>query len=844
MSNCGELEKLLGKDFIFFDGGMGSLLQAKGLVPGELPETWNLTHREEIISIHCGYLLHGANILKTNTFGANILKFPDPATLEEIISAGIANARKAVFQVEQGLVKTDFVLKGLSPEKRKHFVFLDIGPLGKLLRPLGDLDFEEALSIFKTTAITGIKTGVDGILIETMNDSYETKAAVLGVKEAFETLGTKPVPVFVTNVYDQNGQTLSGSSPLEMISLLEGLGVSALGINCSLGPKEMEKLIPVFSGFSQLPVIVNPNAGLPRSRDGKTVYDVTPEDFAEEMVKIALAGGNILGGCCGTTPEYIGKMINALEGIRFKNPVHKNFSMVSSGIKTVFIGQGEIYGKNPPVLIGERINPTGKKKFKEALRNNDIGYILEQGIIQENKGAHILDVNVGLPEIDEAAMMASVVKELQSVVNVPLQIDTSDIASMETGLRLYNGKALVNSVNGKQETMDAVFPLVKKYGGVVVALTLDENGIPDTALGRIKIAGKILAEAKKYGIEGKNIIIDPLAMAVSSDSNSPSVTLEAVKKITEELQLNTILGVSNISFGLPKRDFITSSFFSMALEDGLSSAIMNPDSLEMQKAYKCFCALKGFDSNCSGYISFVETLPDNSAAVSGNGCPIPGSKDYGGGEKIPYEQDSLQYYIIKGLKEKAGEKTRVLLEKEDSFAIINEVLIPSLDYVGKGFEEKKIYLPQLLMSADAAKAAFDIIKKNLALSGENKDPKGRIILATVKGDIHDIGKNIVKIILENYGYQVLDLGKDVPPETVLKACLENKIRLVGLSALMTTTVPAMEETIRLLRKEAPWCKVCVGGAVLTPEYAEMIGADFYGKDAMETVKYAKIVFGN
>ena len=820
MSNCGDLEKLLGEDFIFFDGGMGSLLQAKGLVPGELPETWNLTHREEIISIHCGYLLHGANILKTNTFGANSLKFPDPATLEEIISAGIANARNAVFQVEQGL------------------------PLGKLLRPLGDLDFEEALSIFKTTAITGIKTGVDGILIETMNDSYETKAAVLGVKEAFETLGTKPVPVFVTNVYDQNGQTLSGSSPLEMISLLEGLGVSALGINCSLGPKEMEKLIPVFSGFSQLPVIVNPNAGLPCSRDGKTVYDVTPEDFAEEMVKIALAGGNILGGCCGTTPEYIGKMINALEGIRFKNPIHKNFSMVSSGIKTVFIGQGEIYGKNPPVLIGERINPTGKKKFKEALRNKDIGYILEQGISQENKGAHILDVNVGLPEIDEAAMMASVVKELQSVVNVPLQIDTSDIASLETGLRLYNGKALVNSVNGKQETMDAVFPLVKKYGGVVVALTLDEKGIPDTALGRIKIAGKILAEAKKYGIEGKNIIIDPLAMAVSSDSNSPSVTLEAVKKITEELQLNTILGVSNISFGLPKRDFITSSFFSMALEDGLSSAIMNPDSLEMQKAYKCFCALKGFDSNCSGYISFVETMPDNSAAVSGNGCPIPGSKDYGGGEKIPYEQDSLQYYIIKGLKEKAGEKTRALLEKEDSFAIINEVLIPSLDYVGKGFEEKKIYLPQLLMSADAAKAAFDVIKEKLALSGENKDPKGRIILATVKGDIHDIGKNIVKIILENYGYQVLDLGKDVPPETVLKACLENKIKLVGLSALMTTTVPAMEETIRLLRKEAPWCKVCVGGAVLTPEYAEMIGADFYGKDAMETVKYAKIVFGN
>lgn len=817
---------LLGKEILYFDGGTGTVLQGMGLKPGELPETWNINHPEKIVDLHYQYYMAGANIIKTDTFGAFITKFP--LNLEKIITSAIENANTARTNAEKN-------------GKNNLFIAFDISSTGKLLKPMGDLDFEDCITLYKKTFKIALKCKIDCILIETMNDGYETKAAVIAAKEIMEEINVH-YPIMVTNVYDKDCRTLSGSTPETMVAMLEGLGVDAIGVNCSLGPLEMLPAVERLCKAATVPIIVNPNAGLPKVIDGKTIFDVDSKTFVEAMKKIAACGAAILGGCCGTTPEYISELRKEMDSrVKHGNDgVYKRendnnaetVGVISSNSRVVYFG-----GKNRPVLIGERINPTGKKKFKEALRNGDIPYIIHQGIEQENAGAMALDVNVGLPEIDEKEMMLKVMTELQSVTELPLQIDTTNALVMEAALRRYNGKAMINSVNGKQEIMDQIFPLVKKYGGLVVALTLDEDGIPDNSTKRIEIAKKIYKEAEKYGIQKKDIIIDPLAMAVSSDSKAGLATLETVRAIKEMGGL-TSLGISNVSFGLPNREFVTSSFFTMAMNNGLSAAIMNPLQTEMIKAYKCYCLLAGKDDNCTDYINWAQTVETQITAGTVTGTS---ENKISNGDSSDCKSP-LANAIIRGLKEDAAVITRGLLENTESLTIINEHLIPGLDYVGKRFEAKTMYLPQLLMAAEAAKSAFGEIRAFMEKSGKKGESKGKIIIATVKGDIHDIGKNIVKVLLENYDFEVLDLGKDVPPEVVVEACKKENVRLVGLSALMTTTVAAMEETIKLLRKECPWAKVCVGGAVMTQEYADQIGADFYGKDAMDTVRFALETF--
>ena len=786
--------EFLKDHLLFLDGGMGTLLQAQGLQPGEYPERWNLTHPEIIQSIHQAYFDAGSHVVNTNTFGASCLKF-SPEELDAIVKAAMENARAAA---------------AASTGTQSKWVALDIGPLGRLLKPYGDLDFEDAVSVFAKTIRLGVKYGADLVFIETMNDSYETKAALLAAKENCD------LPVFVSNAYGEDGKLMTGAEPAAMVALLEGMGADAIGVNCSLGPKALTPVVEQYLNYASIPVLLKPNAGLPRAAEGKTFFDVWPEEFAADVVSLIQKGVRIAGGCCGTTPEHIAALTRAADF----TPVPltpKNHTLISSYTHAV------VFGKKP-ILIGERINPTGKKRFREALKAGDMDYILKEGIAQEEQGADILDVNVGLPEIDEISMLTAAVRELQTVTALPLQIDSSNPAAMEAALRCYNGKALVNSVSGKQESMDAVFPLVKKYGGLVVALTLDEAGIPATAEGRVAIARRILAEAARYGIGKKDILFDPLALTVSADDQAAIQTLEAVRRIRTELGCHTSLGVSNISFGLPQRDLLNGTFFTLALGAGLSAAILNPYSAEMQKAYHGYCALTGLDTGCRQYLEFAQKAAPN--------APAPTTAN----------ADSLHHAIVKGLKEQAAALTEALTKTGDPLAIVQEQVIPALNEVGTGFENKTVYLPQLLMSAEAAKAAFEKIKASMpAGTAGGKCP---VVLATVKGDIHDIGKNIVKLLLENYGFAVSDLGRDVTPEKILQATVSLHAPCVALSALMTTTVPAMEETIRLLRQSAPWCKIMVGGAVLNPEYAAAIGADFYAKDAMEAVRCAETVFAS
>ena len=781
-----KITEYIKNNTVILDGGMGTLLQASGLKAGELPEEWNITHPEVVCGIHRGYLNAGSNVISTNTFGANSLKF-SADQLDLIISAAVENARRAIDES-----------KGDQPK----WVALDVGPTGRMLKPIGDLDFDDAVEIFAETVRLGVKHGVNLIFIETMADSYETKAALLAAKV------NSDLPVFVSNAYGEDGKLMTGADPRAMIALLEGMGADAIGVNCSLGPRALYPIVEEYLKYSSLPVILKPNAGLPRSEKGKTVYDLSPSDFASQVARSVNRGVRAVGGCCGTTPEYICALCDLVKDITPLPLEKKNITLVSSYTHAHEIGEC-------PTLIGERINPTGKPKFREAVKSGNIDYILREAIGQQDRGAHILDVNLGIPGIDEAAVLTDALCRIQEICDLPLQIDTADPVAMERALRRYNGKAMINSVNGKEQSMKDIFPLAKKYGGAVVCLTLDENGIPDTAEGRFNVAKKIFDEALRHGIEPKDLIFDPLAMAVSADKNAARETLLAVKYIRERLGCHTSLGISNVSFGLPSREIINANFFTLALSVGLSAAIINPYSDEIMMAYQSYLALSGEEGGILSYISSVTESADKDQSVG---------------------VDSLKDSIVKGLRDRTAQLIKEELAHRNPIDILNEDVIPALDTVGKGYEEKKIYLPGLLMSAEAAGVAFEAIKEVMP-KGDGVT-KRRIVLATVKGDIHDIGKNIVKMLLENYGFDVTDLGKDVSPEKIADAVVSLDAELLGLSALMTTTLPAMEETIKLVRKCAPKCKIMVGVAVLNEVYAKEIGADFYGKDAMDAVKIA------
>lgn len=788
----------INNSIVYIDGGLGSSLIKMGLKAGMMPEIWNIEESEKIVSLHKDYINAGAQVLTTNTFGANELKLEEcKYSLEQLVLAAVNNAKTAIEECNKK--KGDDVYIGLS-----------VGPCSKLLEPIGELSFEDAVSAFSKTIKIGAECGADLIIIETMSDTYEAKAALVAAKESCD------LPVFVTVAYDEKEKLMTGADAISVIALLEGLGADAIGLNCGLGPHQMKKIAEKYVKYSSLPVIVSPNAGMPKNVDGKTVYDVDADEFSSVMREIAMLGVHGLGGCCGTTPDFIKATVKKTKDISAQQVVKKDYTVVSSYTNAVVF-------EKKPVIVGERINPTGKPKLKQALRENALDYILSEAISQQENGARVLDVNVGLPEIDEVQMLLNTVKAVQGVSDLPLQLDTSDPVALEKAMRVYNGKPMINSVNGKQSSMDAVFPLVKKYGGVVVALTLDENGIPKTANERVAIAKKIIKEAEKYGIDKKDIVVDALAMAVSSDQNSANTTIESVRMLTQDVKVNTILGVSNISFGLPVREMLNSSFLTLCFENGLSSAIMNPMSKKMMEAYYSYCALKGLDDNFESYIAFAN-----------------------GEETVDVKADTdvqmtLQYAIEKGFSKKAYEIAIELIKTEKPLDIINERIIPALNKVGAGFEKNTVFLPQLLMSAEAAKSAFDAVKTAIS-DAENKRSE-KIVVATVHGDIHDIGKNIVKVLLENYGFEVVDLGKDVEPKVIVDTVIESKATLCGLSALMTTTVVAMEDTIKLLHEKAPECKVIVGGAVLTEEYADMINADYYAKDAMEAVRFAQSHFG-
>lgn len=801
-----KITDILGKSILFFDGGMGTMLQKNGLKGGEIPETLNITNPELIEKIHTEYLEAGADIITSNTFGANPLK------TEELCQNVCELAAKGI-EIAKGCAE-----KYSTPQKPR-FVAFDMGPTGKLLEPLGDLSFDECYESFKTAAITAEQSGADLVIIETMSDTLEAKAAVLAVKE------NTNLPIFCTMTFDENGKTLTGADVVVMCAILEGLGADCIGINCGLGPKQITAMMEELAKYASIPIMAQPNAGLPQIVDGKTVYDVNPEEFGKECERIAAIGASVLGGCCGTTPDHIRKLIECCS--KYKPIVtDKPFTVVASYSKAVFLD-------NRPVIIGERINPTGKKKFKEALKNQDIDYILNEAFSQMEAGADILDVNVGLPEIDECSTMEKAVKAISAAVNLPLQIDSSDPKTLERALRIYNGKPMVNSVNGKQESLDEILPIVNKYGGVLVGLCLDESGIPSDAEGRVEIARKITNEAAKYGIEKKNLVMDALTLTISAQQQESTQTIKALKIIKEELGIKTVLGVSNISFGLPRRELVNSTFFAMALNNGLDACIINPCADSMINTYRAYKALAGIDENCADYVSTYAGTKAQTTVISAE-------------EKAPTETSTEPLYdlIVKGLKDQAAEVTTNTLLHKEPMEIINGIIIPALDYVGSQFERGIMFLPQLMMSAETVKNSFAVIKEYIQSHGEKQESKGKILIATVKGDIHDIGKNIVKVLLENYGYDVFDLGKDVPPEKIVEVLKAEDIRLCGLSALMTTTVVSMEETVKLIRQNGLDVKVFVGGAVLNKEYADMIGADAYCKDALASVNFANDFFEN
>ena len=800
-----NVREYIKKNILVFDGAMGTMLQNLGLKLGEYPEVFNITNREDIINIHKSYIDAGAKVITTNTFGANELKLKNiNYSVEEIIKSGVDLAKKA---------------RG----DRDCYIALDIGPIGELLEPMGTLGFEEAIDIFKRQIKIGAQSGVDLILIETMTDLYEMKAAIIAAKE------TCNLPIFSTMTFEEDGRTFTGCLPESMAITLEGLGVDAVGVNCSLGPKEVKDIVEKIINNTNLPVIVQPNAGLPNIINGKAVYDIKEEEFSNSIRELVKLGVSIIGGCCGTTPKFI-EEINKIS----KNSLRVNREKV---IKYAVTSPSKVIEIDEVRVIGERINPTGKKRFKTAILENDMDYILKQAIEQIEAGAEILDVNVGLPEIDEEELMESTIKELQSIIDVPLQIDSAKKNVIERALRVYNGKPIVNSVNGEDKILDSILPLVKKYGAAVVGLTLDNNGIPKDYKERVKIAEKIVKKAIEYGIKKEDVYIDCLALTVSAQQEEVMDTLKALRIVKKKLGVKTILGISNISFGLPNRDIINETFLAVALGNGLDLPIMNPNKEGMMNVINSFKVLNNNDRGAKRYIESYGDKKIEKILVSKD-------KDININCELDNDEEDLDKLILKGLKNSTRKLTEKLLEEKTELEIIDEDLIPALDKVGRKYENGDIFLPQLIQAAETVKVSFDLIKDRLDRPNKGKVNKGKIILATVKGDIHDIGKNIVKVILQNYGYDILDLGKDVPVEKVVKEAIENNIKLVGLSALMTTTVASMEETILALKNRGFDGKIFVGGAVLTEDYSKKIGADFYAKDARKAVEIAREVFNN
>ncbi len=788
-----KFRELLNSDgVIVWDGAMGTMLQEMGLAAGELPELYNITYPEKITAIHQRYLDAGAQILTTNTFGANRLKLADSGyTVEQIVKAAVTNAQAA------------------SGEK---LVALDIGPLGQLLEPLGTLSFVGAYELFKEQAMIGEQAGVDLVIIETIADLYEAKAAILAVKENTQ------LPVICTMTFELDGRTYTGTDVLSMVTLLSGLGVDALGINCSLGPVELLPLVETTLKYSPLPVMVQANAGLPKIINDQTVYEIRPSEYLTALERMVAAGVKLVGGCCGTTAIFIEQMASKFSGYKQVFELPEARTTVCSASRTVFLDEGVR-------VIGERINPTGKRRFKEALKNKELDYILNEVILQQEAGSDVLDVNLGLPEIDEQQMMVDVLREIQAISNIPLQIDSSDPAVIEAGARVYNGIPLINSINGSEESMTDFFPIVAKYGAAVIALTLDEKGIPNSAEERFAIAKRIVERARDYGIPKERIIIDSLVLTASAQQNEVLETIKTIGLIREELGVLTTLGVSNVSFGLPNRALLNQTFLTMALNQGLNLPIINPLDKNIMDTIKAYNVLTAYDTDAVEYIA-AQTKSDEGTSTGEQGAL----------------HRTLIDVIVKGLKEEAAEKTRELLQELEPLEVVNEHIIKALDIVGSRYEKEEIFLPQLIQAAETVKRSFVVVKEKMASTGERQASKGTIVLATVKGDVHDIGKNIVKVLLENYGYEVIDLGKDVPIELVVETARDSGAQLIGLSALMTTTVKNMEMTITALKESELSCKVIVGGAVLTTEYAEMIGADYYGKDAQDAVRIARDVY--
>ncbi|MGO3605147.1 MAG: homocysteine S-methyltransferase family protein [Pseudolactococcus laudensis] len=785
----------LKTQILLFDGAMGTQLQDRGLPIGGIPEHFNLTHPEVVEAIHRDYVAAGADVITANTFQANTTKMAADE-LDETIHTAIALAKKA----------------------EPKYVAYDMGPTGQLLQPMGTLSFDAAYEMFASQAIIAEQAGADLVIIETVADLLEAKIAVLAVKE-----NTK-LPVFVTMTYQEDGRTFVGVDPQTATLTLQNLGVDVLGVNCSLGPKELAPIVAKILDYAQIPVMVQANAGLPQMENGETVYKITPETYVAYTQKLLAQGVAVVGGCCGTTPEFIRQLRLLIDQTEKVYPEPKSGTFITSGLKTLEIGLGLS-------LIGERINPTGKPRLKEALRENNISYIIQEAVAQRDAGADILDVNVGLPEIDEAKMMVKTIVELQSLLDLPLQIDSSETAALEAGARHYNGIPLINSVNGKPSSMAKIFPIVAKYGGVILGLCLDDEGIPETAEKRFQIAEKIVHEAGKYGITPDRVMIDPLVLTASAQQEQVPVTLDTIRLVRERLGCKTVVGLSNISFGLPNRALLNGTFLAQAFGAGLDAPIMNPLSDYMMRVVRSLKVFAGQDTNSEDYIANEQnaTIAVTVANGSGNQASTDDTLD-------------LKGMIIKGRKELTAAETRKMLETMTPLDIVNTYFIPALDIVGAQFEKGALFLPQLMQSAEATQQAQEVLKAALAKSGQKSESLGRLLLATVEGDIHDIGKNIVKMILENYGYEVVDLGKDVPIETVVETVVTQKIKLVGLSALMTTTVQNMKKTITAIKTVAPDTVFMVGGAVLNEEYREFVGADYYAKDAMASVDITQKFF--